>query len=118
MTVKEIADALIALCREGKNREAVERFYADDIVSTEAMGPNPTCAGLPAIYTKMEMFQSRMEVHSAVANGPFINGDQFAVEFDYDATDKQSGQRQRLHEIAVYTVRDGKIAEEIFLYRA
>ena len=52
MSVKEIADELITLCREGKNREAIERFYADDIVSTEAMGPDPVSKGIEAINTR------------------------------------------------------------------
>ena len=86
MTVKEIAAELVALCRAGKNDEAIARFYAEDIVSTEAMGPNPVSTGLAAIQAKSEWFKSAMEVHSATVNGPFINGDQFAVEFNYDVT--------------------------------
>ncbi|MFM9598231.1 nuclear transport factor 2 family protein, partial [Streptomyces scabiei] len=65
---------------------------------------------------KMEWFNSSFEVHSATVGGPFINGDQFAVEFNYDVTNKQSGQRQPMHEIGIYTVRNGKIAEERFYY--
>ena len=116
MSVKEIADELIALCREGKNKEAIDRLYASDIVSTEAMGPNPVSTGLEAVYQKHDWFESSMEVHSAEVKGPFINGDQFAVEFNYDVTEKPSGERKNMHEIALYTVRDGKIAAETFLY--
>jgi ketosteroid isomerase-like protein len=116
MSVKEIADELIALCRAGKNREAIARFYAEDILSTEPMGPSPVSRGLEAIGQKMDWFYSTMEVHSTEVNGPFINGDQFAVEFKYDVTEKPTNHRHVMHEIALYTVRDGKIAEETFLY--
>ncbi len=116
MTVQEIADELIALCREGKNEVAIKRFYADDIVSTEAMGPNPISTGLEAIHQKSEWFNTTMEVHSVTVSGPFLNGDQFAVEFNYDVTEKPTGQRKNMHEFALYTVRDGKIAAETFYY--
>lgn len=116
MSVKEIADELIALCRAGKNEEAVSRFYSEEIVSTEAMGPNPVSKGLEAIAHKGEWFKNSMEVHSATVNGPFINGDQFVVEFNYDVTEKETGKRQNMHEVGVYTVRDGKIVAETFYY--
>ncbi len=116
MTVKEIADELVRLCREGKNDDAIRSLYAQDIKSTEAMGPNPVSTGIDAMLAKSEWFKNSMEVHTAVVTGPFINGDFFAVDFNYDVTEKQSGSRHAMHEIALYTVREGKIAEEIFLY--
>ncbi len=118
MTVKEIADELIALCRSGKEAEAIKNFYSEEIVSKEAMGPNPMTKGLEAIQHKTEWFKSSFELHSSVVNGPFINGDQFAVEFNYDVTEKATGSRHPMHEIALYTVSEGKIVEETFFYAA
>jgi ketosteroid isomerase-like protein len=48
--------------------------------------------------------------------GPFFNGDQFVVGFEMDVTNKDSGQRFTMAEQALYTIRDGKIAEERFFY--
>ncbi len=41
-----------------------------------------------------------------------MNGDQFALTFDLDVTPKVTGKRVRRTEIGVYTVTDGRIAEE------
>jgi hypothetical protein len=35
MTTQEVADKLVQLCREGKNDQAIEDLYADDVVSKE-----------------------------------------------------------------------------------
>ena len=41
-----------------------------------------------------------------------------ALTLHFIVTDKQAGKRQAMHEIGVYSVRDGKIAAEIFYYAA
>jgi ketosteroid isomerase-like protein len=45
-----------------------------------------------------------------------VNGDQFTVRFKMDVTVKETGQRNQMDEIALYTIKDGKIAEERFFY--
>ena len=53
------------------------------------------------------------------AGGPFVGPrkDQFAVRFAFDVTNKPSGQRMQMTEVALYTVnRAGKIKQEEFLY--
>jgi len=55
MSVLEIANQLVALCREGKNEEAIEKLYSPDIVSVEAMdmpGMGQTQRGIQAITGK------------------------------------------------------------------
>ena len=42
-----------------------------------------------------------------------MNGDQFAVRFALDVT-PSGGARMTMEEVALYTVRDGKIVEERF----
>lgn len=39
MTVGEVADNLVQLCRQGKFMEAIEALYSPDIVSVEAAAP-------------------------------------------------------------------------------
>jgi ketosteroid isomerase-like protein len=46
-----------------------------------------------------------------------VNGDQFALRFHLDVTQKASGQRMQMEEVALYTVREGKVVEERFLFR-
>jgi len=56
-------------------------------------------------------------VHGGEAKGPFVNGERFTVLFHHDVTPKtgaQKGKRTSMDEIAVYTVRDGRIVHEAF----
>ena len=67
---------------------------------------------------KAEWWVANHTVHSATVTGPFIGlrPDQFVVMFDIDMTAKESGQRSRLAEVGLYTVKDGKVVREEFLY--
>jgi ketosteroid isomerase-like protein len=55
-------------------------------------------------------------VHDSKVNGPFIGENQFAVQFEFETTFKPTGQRSRMTEMALYTVKDGKIVHEHFFY--
>ncbi|HEY4244709.1 MAG TPA: nuclear transport factor 2 family protein [Kofleriaceae bacterium] len=116
---KEIGQKLVDLCRAGKNDEAMKTLYAKDIVSVEAGAPpgeDVTSHGIDACMKKGERFQGMHEIHAATVEGPFPNGDKFAVFFDYDLTNKQASQRFHMKEVALYTVKDGKITREEFYY--
>ena len=118
MTVTEIANDLVSLCKQGQYEEAMTRYYADDIVSVEADGPEPESRGLAAVKAKSQWWEENMTVHSAEVFGPFVNGDRFVVGFHLDITNKMSGERSTMSEVGVYTVRDGKIVEEQFFYHS
>jgi ketosteroid isomerase-like protein len=119
MNALDVGKKLVALCREGKNHEAMESLYAPDIVSIEAMSPPGGSAeskGLAACFEKGKMWEAGHQIHSARTEGPFPNGDRFAVFFSYDVTQKASGRRFTMDEVGLYTVRDGKIVREEFFY--
>ncbi len=119
MTTQELATGLVNLCKEGKFHEAIETYYADDCVSVEAMSFNGMpreVVGKPAILAKSEWWGSAHEVHSATVTGPFISPEYFAVTFNMDVTVKATGQRIPMSEVALYTVADGKIVRDEFLY--
>lgn len=122
MNTKEIGQRLVDLCREGKNLEAVATLYSPDIVSIEAQTPPGMPAemkGLEAIRGKNEWWVNNHEVHSASAKGPFALGDRFSVVFNFEVTPKtgaESGKRMKMEEVALYTVKDGKIVREEFMY--
>ncbi len=48
--------------------------------------------------------------------GPEVNGNEIAIRCRMDITNKESGQRMAMDEVALYTIKDGKIAEERFPY--
>ncbi|MCU1293753.1 MAG: HAD-superfamily hydrolase, subfamily variant 3 [Bryobacterales bacterium] len=119
MSVAEVANDLARLCREGKNLEAIDRYYSADIVSQESAsvpGMPAEMKGIEAIRGKNQWWLENHEVHNAEANGPYVGNDQFALEFKYDVTQKGSGQRFQMNEMALYTVKDGKIVHEHFFY--
>jgi hypothetical protein len=116
MSTHDVAHDLVALCGEGKFAEAGEKYWADDVLSVEAMGENPEMRGKDAVRGKGEWWAGAHDVHGIVVEGPYVNGDQFAVRFKMDVTVKASGARLSMDEIGLYTIRDGKIAEERFLY--
>lgn len=121
MSTQDIAGDLVALCKAGKFDESGEKYWADDVVSIEAGGPpgmDPVSRGKDAVRGKGEWWAGAHEIHSADAEGPYVNGDQFIVRFKMDITVKQTGERMQMDEMALYTVKDGKIVEERFFYRS
>ncbi|HUP21516.1 MAG TPA: nuclear transport factor 2 family protein [Thermoanaerobaculia bacterium] len=122
MSALETGKQLVALCRKGEYLEAVEKLYARNVVSIEAMGTPEMPAkteGIAAIRGKNQWWLDNHEVHSASVEGPFVGPrkDQFAALFSIDITNKPSGQRMQMSEVALYTVnRAGKIKQEEFLY--
>jgi hypothetical protein len=116
-----VANELVALCRQGRNLEAIAKLYHPKIVSIEPVGNEAMPAeltGMEAIREKNESWLDSHEVHSAQVNGPFVGGDQFAVHYVFDTTFKASGERSTMAEMALYTVKDGKIVREQFFYHA
>lgn len=122
MTVKQIGQRLVALCREGKFKEAVEELYSQDVVSVEAVGDATMPAesqGIDAVRAKGEWWEANHEVHGCEVAGPFPNHGRFAVIFRMDITSKigpMAGQRMQFQEVAVYTVANNKIVREEFYY--
>ncbi|HEY1815350.1 MAG TPA: nuclear transport factor 2 family protein [Kofleriaceae bacterium] len=119
MTTIEMGKKLVDLARAGKNHEAMETLYAPDIISVEAGAPpgeKPESKGVAACIAKGKQFRERMEVHSAKIEGPFPNGDRFAVFFRYDITPRTGGARHEMTEIGLYTVKNDKITREEFFY--
>jgi ketosteroid isomerase-like protein len=117
MSIEALAKDFTALLKEGKHDQAAAAYNADDIASYENMpGPMAVCRGKEAVQKKGEWWAANHEVHEVSADGPYLNGDQFAVRFYVDDTVKETGERRKMHEIGLYTVRDGKIVEERFFY--
>lgn len=114
MSINEVAEGLVGLCKEGKFREAIDSYYANDIVSVEAHGDPREVRGIDAIRGKQEWFANTFEVHGASCEGPWVNEPYFIAKFEIDVTDKGSGNRMTMNEHAVYEVRDGKIVHERF----
>ena len=118
MNTLEIAHRLVELCKQGKSDEA-KSLYATDAVSVEAFAPpgmQQEAKGLTAIRAKGEWWRANHEIHSASITGPWPHADRFIVGFQYDVTNKPSGQRMKMDEVGLFTVENGKIVREEFFY--
>jgi hypothetical protein len=116
MNTTEVAKAFTELCAKGEFDAAGQKFWSDDVVSLEAMtGEGARVEGRKAIQAKGATWYANNTIHEARAEGPYVHGNQFAVRFILDVTPK-GGKRTQMDEIALYTVANGKIVEERFLY--
>jgi ketosteroid isomerase-like protein len=119
MSTMDIANKMVNLCKQGKNHEALSTLFSDDVVSVEAgtmPGMDREAKGLDAVKAKGEWWMSNHEIHSASVTGPWPHDDRFIVGFQYDVTNKPSGQRMKMDEVGLYTVKNGKIVREEFFY--
>lgn len=118
----QIGRQLVDFCNAGNEAEALNQLYADEAVSVEAIAmegqDSPEAVGLNAIRGKHEWWFGVHEVHSSTAEGPFAHGDdRFAVIFDMDVTNRESGERTQMRDIGTYYVNEaGKIIREEFSY--
>lgn len=117
----QLGQTLIEHCSNQNEQALQDNYYAEDAVSVEAVAMpdgSTEAVGLAAIKAKSEWWYGAHELHSNTVEGPFVHGDdRFSVIFDIDVTQKESGQRMQMREIATYYVnQDGKITREEFAY--
>jgi hypothetical protein len=117
MTTKEIAQRLVELCNQGQYEAAQKELYADNAISIE---PYSTPAfeketkGLNAILEKGHKFSSMVEkMHASSVSEPLIGGSSIAFALTMDVTMK-GRPREKMTELCVYDVKDGKIVAEQF----
>jgi hypothetical protein len=121
-TAFDVGTKLVSLCNAGKTMEVLETLYARDIVSIEPHGMPDMPArmeGIDKIQGKTKWWYDNHTVHHFKATGPFPHGDRFIVLFDVDITPKagkMAGKRVKFSEAGLYTVKNGKVAQEEFFY--
>lgn len=120
MKLQEIANELVAGCREGRASANIEKLYAPNAVSVEAadpMGMGREAQGAAAIKGKHDWWESSFEVLEGNVSDPYPHGDdKFAVRFSMKTKNKETGEVSDMDEVAVYHVADGKIVREEFFY--
>jgi hypothetical protein len=123
--LRKVANALMEGCREGRERENLDRLYAEDAVSVEAYdmaGQGREARGLAAIKAKHDWWEGEMEEIREGATrppveGPFYFGDdRFSLIFNVKAREKASGEVREATEVGTYHVRDSRIVREEFSY--
>ncbi len=100
----------------------VDSVYHENAQSVEAVIPpgrdSRVTKGKVAIKGKREDWARTHTINTIEADGPYIHPpNRFAVRFTADVTQKTTGKRLKLREVAIYSVDDGKISkEEFFMY--
>jgi ketosteroid isomerase-like protein len=118
MTTQEVANRMNELFKEFKWSQVQEELFAENAVSIEpSHSPGlKTAEGLAAIKKKGEDFNNMVEeMHGGWVSEPQVGGTHISFAMGIDATYKGMG-RQKMEEIAVYEVKDGKIVKEQFFY--
>lgn len=118
--VAEVAQEFTSLLRQGDFETAGARFRADSIRSN---APRASPDGIPTLISgfaaapgnRAEWFGTRA-LRDLSIDGPFVTGDQFALFLDMLIIDHASGNASPFSQIAVFTVRDGKICEERYFH--
>jgi len=118
MTTQEVANRMNELFKQFKWGQVQEELFAENAVSIEPPGSPglQTAVGLAAIKKKGEDFNNMVEeMHGGWVSEPLVGGNHISFAMAIDATYKGMG-RQKMEEIAVYEVKDGKIVKEQFFY--
>ncbi|HMK27662.1 MAG TPA: nuclear transport factor 2 family protein [Chitinophagaceae bacterium] len=118
MTTQEVANRYNELSQTGQWDKIQDELFADNAVSIEPPGiPGmQSVEGMPAIKEKGKKFGEMVEeMHGGYATAPVVGGRFFSVGMGMDCTMKGMG-RQKMDEIALYEVKDGKIVREQFFY--
>lgn len=110
----EVARQVYALLAAGRTHEVEEKWLAPGITSVEGHGASLAWTGRKAVLDKYRGWEADHEIHDMKLEGPWVGATGFALKFWIDVTQRSTGQRHQMEEIAVYTVRDGKIVREEF----
>ena len=118
MTTQEVANRFHELAQTNQWEEIQNELFADNASSIEPPdSPGlQSVQGIDAIKEKGRKFGEMVEeMHGGYTTAPVVGGRYFSVGMGMDCTMKGMG-RQKMDEIALYEVKDGKIVREQFFY--
>ncbi len=113
-TVREIASDLVAMFNSGKADAAGPKWWSNDITSIEGLGM--AWHGRKSVDEKNSGWYQQNEILGGSAEGPFVGATGFAVKFKIHVRERATGKESHMEEVGVYTVRDGKVICEEFMY--
>jgi len=117
MTTQEVANKLVAYCKE-ENYKAAYDLYADDAVSIEmdGMPGEKITTGKENIWNGyLQWAENIEEVHGGSVGEPVVAANHFVLPMSMDATFKETG-RWAFDELCMYQVENGKIKKAQFFY--
>lgn len=117
MIVEQVASRLAEYCRKEEFSLAQKELYANEAISIEPYaipGFEKETRGLAALMEKDRKFSSMVESrYGTSVSAPIITGNVFAFVLTMDLKIK-GRDREKITELCVYHVKDGKIISEQF----
>lgn len=110
----EIGGKLVSLFNQGKADEWIKSAWDKKVRSIEGDGMQHV--GPKAVLEKWAWWMSKTEVLGCTAEGPYVGATGFAVKYAMHCKDRASGEEVRMTEVGVYTIKNGKIVQEEFMY--
>jgi hypothetical protein len=115
----ELGREFVQAMQDRRGIAHVDELYAENAQSVEAVVPPGRdvriAKGRGPIQAKREDWAAAHEIHKLDADGPYVHPpNRFGVRFEVEVTQKATGRRMTLREIAIYTVEEGKIVREEF----
>jgi hypothetical protein len=110
----EVARQFTDLLRAGKYAEIEERWLGPGIESVEGHGASMSWKGKKNVLAKYRAWEAENQFVDPKIEGPWVGATGFAVKFVGEIVHNATGERHPMEEIAVYTVRDGKVVREEF----
>ncbi|WP_170427252.1 nuclear transport factor 2 family protein [Ruegeria arenilitoris] len=117
----DIGKTFVQALRDRRGLVSVDELYAENAQSIEAVVPPVRqfriTKGREAIKGKREDWLATHDIQELDVDGPYVHPpNRFGVRFKAEVTQKETGERMTLREIAVYSVAEGKIVlEEFFM---
>ncbi|MBY0313029.1 MAG: hypothetical protein K2W85_13240 [Phycisphaerales bacterium] len=89
-------------------------LWSPKLVSIE--GGGLAWHGIKNVEIKNAGWMAQNAIRGAVAEGPFVGSTGFSVKYRMDIEDRKTLKRTIMEEVGVYTVKNGKIVQEEFMY--
>jgi len=112
----DVGRDLVAMVNGGQIDAVEAKHWSPRIESVEGWGVAQVWRGRKAAEAKNAWWASDHVVHAITAEGPYVGASGFAVKFRMDVETRSTGQRETMEEVGVYTVANGKIVREEFMY--
>lgn len=112
----ELGGKLVTLFNQGTADAWVATVWDKGIVSCEGVGANMEWVGRKAVDAKNAEWSKANTILGASAEGPYVGSTGFAVKFRVHVRDNATGAERHMSEVGVYTVSNGKITREEFMY--
>ena len=118
MSVEQVANRLVELCRQGDFETCHNELYSEQAISIEPKGATvERVEGIAAIKEKGELWKNMIkETHANEIGNPVIAENFFAVPWKMEVTYQGATEPISMEEICVYQVKEGKIVSEQFFF--